>query len=261
MKKKTTHRLGRVLKLQRNRILLAGSKSKINYRNFHHKHNVSIYPEYRLIYNRLKKSGNTTITAFLNDILGSESYANARDLKKCLVKPEHLTVRQVLDLKDYYSFSIVRNPYYRVLSAYLEKLTGQKVNGKYTEIPGVGRSSPEGFATFLRFLAAGGLYENRHWWPQVDSLFQPVEEFSFIGKLEKIVDEMGIILEANGLDPVLAQSLARPHEYELQESETRITSAQRRAAEFYSDEAVSIVSTLFEKDFKAFGYATDPEWS
>ncbi len=258
MRRDTVQKLRKEIRLRRNRFWLAGSG--INFDNFEHKHNVSIYPRYKLIYNRMKKSGNTTITAFLNDIIGSDTYENARELKKCLVKPENLTFRQLLDLKNYYSFTVVRNPYYRVLSAYLEKLTGQDVREKYNDLPGSGDSSADGFTAFVQFLADGGIYHNRHWWPQADSLFQAVDNFSYIGRLENIVEDMGRILSENRLDPELALRLAKPHDYEIQKSETRITSAQRRVAEFYSDETIALVASLYTKDFEVFGYTKDPEW-
>lgn len=249
----------KIVRDKRNRLLLR--KTNIVFSNFEHRHNVAIYPKIKLIYNRIKKSANSTIVAFLDDVIDQKSYDTIKELKAHLVKPENLSTSQVIELPSYYSFTFVRNPYDRVLSAYLEKLNGERILEKYRRLPGSGEASMEGFNLFLSYLDAKGLYENRHWWPQTELLFQPAKDFSFIGKIEQMVSDMGKVLADNGFDPLLAAKLERPHQKELERGDARITSARTRTGAFYSERSVEIVSRLYQSDFETFGYDIKPEWS
>jgi hypothetical protein len=220
----------------------------------------AVWPEQRLIYNRLKKSGNTRIVAFLNDELGGGQFDSARRLKAALVRPFDLPLGELARLDRFFSFTIVRNPYSRVLSAYLDKLAEARTPGAtsrrqpdYGRFPGYGENSPEGFARFLDFLADGGLRANRHWWPQADLLYQPAERFSFIGRLETMAADMGRVLEAVGRDPAAAAALDRRHDLEAGRRETR--TAEREAA-FYTPRGRAIVARLHARDFALFGYPT-----
>ena len=208
----------------------------------------------------MKKAANTTIVAFLNDILDHKQCDTIKELKTKLVKPEHLTVSQVKMLSSYYSFTFVRNPFDRVLSVYLEKFTKEQINRKYESLPGAGKASQAGFASFVSYLDSGGLYVNRHWWPQVDLLFQPAEDFSFIGKIENMVEDMKKLLIDNNIDPQLAAKLKRPHEKELEKGELRITNAKKRTSQFYTKKEVETVVRLYKRDFESFGYSVTPEW-
>ncbi len=220
----------------------------------------AIYPAQRLVYNRIKKSGNTRIVAFLNDLFGAERFDSMRRLKAAQTRAQDLSLRDLAALNDFYSFTFVRNPYGRVLSAYLDKLAAPRApraprkpgrGPGYRVYPGYGENSPEGFARFLAFLDEGGLSADRHWWPQADLLYQPAERFSFIGRLERMVEDMGRVLAEVGRDPEAASVLEQRHEVEAQRRETRTS---EREAAFYTREGRAIVARLYARDFTLFGY-------
>lgn len=249
-------RLRRSINKRLARVLFAGRG--LDLENLHQA--VAVYPDQRLIYNRIKKSGNTRIVAFLNDQFRGDSFESSRRLKAALVRPFDLSVRDLRGLESFYSFTFVRNPYGRVLSAYLDKLATRrgtrqkpKRDGRpgHHAFPGYGENSPEGFARFLDYLDTGGLYANRHWWPQADLLFQPADRFGFIGHLERMVEDMGRVMSDLGRDPACAEVLGRPHR--LEEGRRQTGTAEREAA-FYTARGREIVARLYARDFALFGY-------
>lgn len=249
--------LQRSVKKRLARVLFAGKG--IDLENLEHA--AAVYPARRLIYNRIKKSGNTRIVAFLNDQFDGAGFESSRRLKAALVRPFDLPVRDLAALESFYSFTFVRNPYGRVLSAYLDKLAEPRApkaprkpgrGPGYRAYPGYGENSPEGFARFLAFLDDGGLHADRHWWPQADLLYQPAERFSFIGRLERMVEDMGRVLADNGCDPAAARALDAPHPLEARRRQTRTV---EREAAFYTPRGREIVARLHARDFALFGYA------
>lgn len=127
---------------------------------------------------------------------------------------------------------------------------------KYAYCGGFGNSTPEGFHAFLSFLDKGGLHRDRHFWPQSDLLYQPVENYSRVARLENLVADMRIILTETGQDPALAELLARPHKVEA--GTTKITSATSKLGSFYKPSSTALVRKLYAADFEKFDYPTQP---
>lgn len=245
---KFASRVAKVAKNFRNRIILRNSKYV--FRNFENYDNVSIYPNHKLILNRIKKSGNTTIVAFLNDVLVGNSYGDPEGLKKKLVRPSDLSVNELRSLPAYRSVVFVRNPYDRVLSAYLGsgRITKTRRGFRF------GQNSKAHFHEFLEFLDNGGLYVDRHWWPQVDLLFQPPVEFTFVGKLENVVADMAAMLRLIGVESEFASRLDKPHEIETRGDGGKIRSAGAKSESYYTDRGRAIVAKLYRRDFENFDY-------
>jgi hypothetical protein len=242
-------RTAKIAKKIRNRIILRNSKYV--FRNFEDYDNVSIYPGHQLILNRIKKSGNTTIVAFLNDVLVGNSYSDPEELKRKLLRPSDLSLHELRSLSRYRSAVFVRNPYDRVLSAYLGsgRITKPRRGFHF------GQNSKSHFHEFLEFLDNGGLYVDRHWWPQVDLLFQPLEEFSFVGKLENVVPDMAVMLRLIGVEAESASRLYEPHQVETRGDNGKIRSARDKSESYYTDRGRAIVAKLYRRDFEKFDYA------
>lgn len=226
---------------------------KYNLKNLTHKSNVAVFPELGIAFNRIKKSGNTTIGLFLIEVTNKIVLTNYAVAKEGLMSPQELPLSDIKKFPEYFSFVIVRDPYTRALSTFLQKL-GKRQPEKYKTIPGSGNDSREGFLDYLRFLEEGGLYVDRHFWPQVDLLYQPVEQYSYVGKLESLVTDMRHILSLNKIEQVYADKLSSPHELE-KDNKSRITSAKNSLEKYYTEEAKSIVSRLYSLDFKCFNYS------
>ena len=246
----------------RNRIIFR--HCNVSFRNLNNADTVAAFPDLGLVFNRVKKAGNTTVLSFLWSISASSSMGGAsstRDIKKSVLTPMRASYHQAESMRNYTRVAVVRNPYDRVLSAFLNKvapgdLYEESRKRHFKVVPGWGMESPEGFTRFVDFLGAGGLYHNRHWWPQRDLLILPPDKFDVIGKLETLPDDMARVLQLIGRDPLLARSLAKPHPLEASQP-YKITGATKKRAEFYSPEVASVVRNLYASDFEAFGYPED----
>lgn len=230
-------------------------RHRYNYSILFHPSHVAVFPDLNICYNRIKKSGNTTVSAFLSDLAANFQSESTKGFKEALVKPGSMPIRQLKHLPSYYSFVVVRDPYSRVLSAFLQKVAHGR-SRKYAYCGGFGNSTPEGFHAFLTFLDKGGLYRDRHFWPQSDLLYQPVEDYSRVARLENLVADMRIILTETGQDPALAELLARPHKVEA--GTTKITSASSKLAAYYDPNSVALVRRLYAADFEMFDYPAHP---
>ena len=151
---------------------------------------VVFYPEHNIAFNRIAKSGNSSVILYLDEAIRGPSshqddYKQAKRLAMRTGKSLIEMSRSKHDrscLKNIALFTVVRNPWSRTLSAFLDKIANGPQD-KYGHIPGFGDNSPTGFAAFISFLANGGLHENHHWKPQSDALLLPASQFQSICRL------------------------------------------------------------------------------
>lgn len=223
-------------------------------RNLLHVNCVAVFPELGIVFNRIKKAGNSTICLFLLEVSNRVANTEYAISKESAPTPVDLSKATIDQFSDYYSFVVVRDPYVRALSTFLQKL-GKRCPKKYQGIPGGGQDTPQGFLDFLIYLESGNLYYDRHFWPQVDLLYQPVHQYNYVGKLENLVSDMRNILAHKQIEPSLADGLEKPHHSEIGNSD-RITSSQNKLADYYTSEARQKVYRLYQNDFKAFDYPT-----
>ena len=224
----------------------------------HNNRHVAVHPGTRIAYNRIKKSGNSSILLYLKDALDKKnkwSKGEHSEQKKkaldCFLTPFDLNAKEITNLNNYIFFTIMRNPYARCLSAFLQKVAGNKDG--YHNIPGYGRRNIAGFESFISFLENGGLYHNKHWWPQVDLLFLPPEQYSFIGKLEQLDTSLRSIFSLREVaipDPL---SMKEPHPSES-EHLGKVTRATEKMATYYNNELYGRVYKLYCRDFELGGY-------
>lgn len=246
----------------RNMVVFRGME--ITFANLNNSAAVAAFPELRLLFNRIKKSGNSTVTAFLAELAAEETgrhFATVRDAKKGAVSPVRCSLREAREMRSYTRFTVVRNPYDRVLSAFLNKVSlGEQGTDsrkrRFRVVPGWGEATPEGFARFVAFIDEGGLRHDRHWWPQRDLLIMPPERFDLIGRLETLPEDMARLLAMIGRDPELARSLEKPHPLEASQP-LKITGATSKRAAFYTPQLSATVRRLYAADFEAFGYPDD----
>ena len=112
--------------------------------------------------------------------------------------------------------------------------------------------STTGSLEFLTSLDQSKLYENRHFWPQADLLYQPIENFNYVAKLENLVDDMREILIDTGQCSTHAEKLARLHKVEV--GKETITSASSLASEYHNNETIKLTQRIYARDFEVFGY-------
>ncbi|MGM0433323.1 MAG: sulfotransferase family protein [Pseudomonadota bacterium] len=161
-----------------------------------------------------------------------------REAKKLFTTPSELRQHQVANISSLFSFAFVRNPYTRVLSAFLDKVE-RRANRNNRDVS---------FLEFLEYLERGGLYSNAHWAPQHSLLLLPFERFDFFGKTENlnkdlsyVLQQLGLYSESDGVLSALSNS----------------TGASKKIDSYYDKETRLKVKELYSEDFNFFGYSSE----
>lgn len=225
-----------------------------------------VYTRAGLIYNRIKKSANRSVLMYNRDVL-SYHFNNSTYVSSDKQYEKHdqavsgkpflsLALSDLRNLKNYTKFTVVRNPYTRILSAFRQKIviSGARRESRYHGLPGCGDDSAQGFKCFVKFLEDGGLYYNRHWWPQIDLLAMPIEHFDFVLHVEKIASQLPEVYKKAGLSIPNTYDFSSPHELE-QAQKCKITGSSTVVELYYDDETMMRVADLYARDFEVFQYS------
>lgn len=146
-------------------------------------------------------------------------------------------------------YTVVRNPFVRVLSAYLDKVAkdrrDQAVWPSLAEKLAFDSSCRPRFGEFLSRMVAHDPREmDRHFMPQYMSILVDHVTPDFIGHVERI-EAVDSFLAAHGM-PSAGHDSHR-------------TDAAARLGDFYRDDEVALVRAYYARDFELFGYSYDPE--
>lgn len=188
-----------------------------------------------IFYNRTPKAANSTIVSNLVQLkLGKE--IASWDAKKIFSTPAQLSESQLERFDELFKFALVRDPFSRTLSAYLDK-----IDRKFNQ-----DSEKVSFKDFLKFLKAGKLYSNLHWAPQTSILLLPLEEFDFIGKFENLNQDLALILSK-------IQKVSQA-ENDFSRKGPPSTSASDKIKKYYDAECVELMQEMYSKDFELLQY-------
>jgi hypothetical protein len=207
-----------------------------------------------IFFHRIPKAANSSLAASIAQLKRGKVLPSGqgfkREVRSALVKPSDLSEAEAADAINLYKFVFVRDPYSRVLSAYLSKVTGpweidERIRTDIYSTSALDRAPPS-FPEFCHFLSAGGLYRNHHWWPQVDFLVFPVNRYDFIGRVESISADFKHVAEH-----VLGSSTTFDM---LQEDPAHRTGATELVAQYYTPELYDVIYDVYKSDFKVFGY-------
>lgn len=162
---------------------------------------VLVNHKYNFIYFRIPKAANSTIVSSLYFAETGKVITSLDDIQ--IIKdtyynrPSSLSHSQLKKIQnDYFKFTFVRNPYTRIIAAYLNKIIPNK-NGKCNRVAKFLGRSPDteiSFSDFLEYLEQGGINQNAHWARQHDLLPIPLEEFDFIGRTENLTNDLNYVL-------------------------------------------------------------------
>lgn len=152
--------------------------------------------------------------------------------------------------RRYYCFTVVRNPYARLLSAYLDKIAAAHP-GQYGYIARAsGKDIGEvTFADFVSFLENGGLFTNPHWAPQHTILPIAVHALSYVGRVETLEADLRHVVEAL---PDLTEFTG------IWSREDRRRHSAMQLGSYYTDDLAARAQRLYSDDFKLFGYEARP---
>ena len=195
--------------------------------------------ELGLFYNRVPKASNSTVVLNLVRLKLAEEISS-KQAKGIFRKPSSLSIREVEKFETLFKFTFVRDPFSRILSAYLDKI--DRCLNKNTEYSGEFIS----FKDFLNSLKNGKLYSNLHWAPQTSILLIPLEDFDFIGKFEKLNEDLAFVMSK-----VKGQTLI---ESDFSKEGPPSTKASDKIKKYYDAECVELIQKMYSKDFELLGY-------
>jgi hypothetical protein len=190
--------------------------------------------ERSFFYFRVPKAGSSSIVTSLGQSISPDMATPSQAQRRlhAIPMPDQIS--------EAFSFTFVRDPLNRVVSAYLDKSREPKFVRKYPYLGGA-PATQDGFHYFLDALADGHLMDNLHWAPQADMLPIPPNDFEFIGKLETLEQDLRYCLtQIFGTDRAMRSH--RPHK----------TKAKALAEEYVGHRQRKQIASLYAKDFEAF---------
>jgi hypothetical protein len=206
-------------------------------------HRVCYIEKYNVIYNRIQKNANSNTMVLWNYIISSrmDSVIASRNAIPHLAD----LGPQIIKIADARSLLITRNPYSRVLSAFLDKFQKPAIRDRWGRF----ELEPAGFKRYLAWLEDGGLDKNDHWDLQIKQMLLPLAKYSKVISFERYGVGMLEFLKEIG---VPSEKLSLPG---LATRGTHhATGADDKQSAFYDAEARQRVRRMFEVDFALLGY-------
>jgi hypothetical protein len=225
-----------------------------------------IFPNLKIGFNRIKKCANSSTLLHLAELdCGHDLSRTGDNLEniKSKILSDRLNIENHIDtikkFDDLKWLVVVRNPYTRLLSCFLEKSNQAAIgNFNYTTIPGLDNRSREGFRTFVHYIADGALRDNGHWDLQINQCCFPKSTYNIIAKMESLRDDLSEALKHHqGQAGILAKSLKTGIHTSEAEEPIKVTRAKNHLTEFYDRELENLVSQIYEKDFETWGYSKE----
>lgn len=216
---------------------------------------LAINSEFRFAYIRIPKAANSTVTR----ALALRAYPGKRDTIEAdprgreakalfeLLSPRQCLTRTCLK-RRFYTFSFFRDPYSRLLSAYLDKLCSGYSKSKKRwnrKLEKLSLDSEASFEDFVTSLERGNLYKNVHWAPQTRICPIPVDQLDFAGRVES--------LEAD-LAAVTAKLFGEENSPAAGQREHNRQNAHAKLSTYYTPDLLERVYHLYRDDFEQLGY-------
>lgn len=216
---------------------------------------VVLYPALNLAYNRLKKVANNSIRHYLRDLSGEKRKQvspgqNSLDSSTLEQSLNSILGRKLLVAVSSFDWAcVVRDPYERLLSAYLDKSR----HDRYGHIPGFSRRDAVGFRRFVEYIGSGGLNADRHWSPQSASLFLNPNSYGKLIPMTQLSNFFSDLRRENCLPPVSKKNYQTSHKLDLKQT----NNSSRFLADFYDQASISTVDEMYRLDFKLYQQALE----
>lgn len=217
----------------------------------------------RVVYLEIPKAACTAIKLVLRDLYGAaplrlfpgysrqtqrRMFVHARENAALppLTALDDAAQRELLESPDVLRFTVVRNPYTRLVSAWRDKvyLCEPSVEDVYVAVrnsePDLGPKHPVAFEEFVAYLEHTiGERSDTHWRRQVDLTYAEALSYTHIGRTEELDATTDLVHRHLGREPV---RWPRANEGAL------------RPAARYTEELARRVHAIYERDFAVFGY-------
>ncbi len=154
---------------------------------------------------------------------------------------------------EYFRFAFVRNPYTRILSAYLDKMVKNQWE-RNRLLPTLG-FAPDAQITLLQFLEVirevPHIHKDIHWTPQSYLLQRHRVDYHFIGRLENFAAGFERVIKK--IKPDADENLFTIR------ADHHKTDANEKIAEYVGPRERDLILEIFENDFVDFGYDREIE--
>lgn len=207
-------------------------------------------------YVEVPKAGSSSVLTVLADISGIDVSTMSREQARqallrskatldARIMPRAVKTRLLDPANGLWAFTFVRNPYVRVLSAYIDLVT-RKAHGSGVYLQTIETQRDPSFEQFARRLATLSTRAmNPHLRPQSDIVDPENISYDFIGCLESFNEDLSTISARLG-----------SRSYHSQGREHR-TDASRVIGDYYTEDIRSLVYARYSADFDLFGYSAD----
>ncbi|MBD3805445.1 hypothetical protein BMG00_09455 [Thioclava marina] len=206
-------------------------------------------PDDMFFYNRIPKAANTTVARILSEHSSYRRPLAGEGDKHRWLRPPYMSRAQVAALESdaVFTFTVVRNPFTRVLSSYQDKILRGPRMERWKHMLELDENGQPSFLSFCRFLDQGGLYRDAHWAPQSALMLLPLDKFDHICKVESLdADLVTAVQRIWGSDgPAELPRAGNP------------TNAEEKLRTAYCDKSEALIRKLYAADFAAFGYSTE----
>ncbi|TNE60804.1 MAG: sulfotransferase family protein [Alphaproteobacteria bacterium] len=223
--------------------------------------NISLKDKY--VYFKTPKVASSTLGKTLSayesrNLPGAKTPPHPHIEESVFVKPYQLPdpmLKNILWGKGFFRFTMVRNPYERLVSAYKDKIINSAPE-KVQILNVLGRmglierdeGDLERDVSFEQFISAvthmNHAQLNNHWKPQALLTCARWLKHDFVGRLDNFAADIETLQELSGI-PVKDELITHvPHR----------TDAQSTWRDLYTETLADRVATQFAEDFKCFGY-------
>lgn len=193
---------------------------------------VKLFQEQKVIFIHIPKAGGTSVAG---QLFGKRA--------------GHSTAIQFMDVlgkevfQSLFSFSVVRNPYDRIVSAYHYARQGGGTEGGIRHLPVYDSESFSSFGCFVK-----------DWLIKQDILlseliFRPQYQFICNDHNEIMLDWVGKIEKPTEIEAIILERLGRKIKIDK-----RNTSKRKDFQDYYTPELKELVYKVYQQDFEIFGY-------
>jgi len=201
----------------------------------------------KIIYNRIPKNANSTVMEVMKAIRDAQGALPS--FRTLPLKIAHSLESGDALLNQYDWLVVIRNPYARILSAFLDKMSKALFQKRF----GIFTLDPEGFVQFLSYLDQHGPNVDPHFNLQTDLLYLPLDHFNVRIPFEDINHCLGLYFESLGMRHLLGKDFLEKASHAGTHHKTESSS---KLSFFYTPDALALVNRIYRLDFETLGYRT-----
>jgi len=223
-------------------------------------YSINISLKYNYLYTETPKVACSSIKSILqrmeldNPYFTRESFEDIHDRDfSPLLRPCQLgSLKYLFNELPLFKFCFVRNPYTRLLSAYIDKIQNNKQEKSYI-LRDLGKDQTKlnqdvSFEEFINIICNSKIiHMNSHWRVQYYQTFQNKIEYDFIGKFENLDADIKTALKKINPD----------YQRFISDEKRHATNANELLQTYYTPELTRLVQKAYAKDFTHFGYDFD----